>query len=86
MWGFWEKDHWKAAQGGHMIRADWTWRPAMTALDTLINKTWRTNVELKTNANGEIQIPAFFGKYQVTAGGKTQIVNHFAAGTVVRIR
>ena len=86
MWGFWEKDHWKAAQGGHMIHADWTWRPAMVAIDRLINKTWRTDEKLRTNAKGEVQIPAFFGNYSIQVGSKVRMTNHEAAGTVVRIR
>ena len=86
MWGFWEKDHWKASEGGHMIRADWTWRPAMTAIDTLINTRWKTNVEMKTDAHGEIKIPAFYGKYRITCANQTINVNHLAAGTVARIR
>ncbi|MEI7578230.1 MAG: endo-1,4-beta-xylanase [Armatimonadota bacterium] len=71
IWGFWENDHWKAAQGGHMVKADWTWRPAMNAIDRLINKDWKTSLSLKTDSKGFVRMRGFAGKYAVSVGGKS---------------
>lgn len=76
LWGFWEKSHWLANRGGHMINADWTWRPAMKSVERLITKEWRTNVTLKTNSKGQLIVPAFFGSYEANINGSKFIFNH----------
>ena len=42
-------------------------------LDELINKEWKTNLNLKTDKKGEIQFRGFYGKYKftITYNGKT---------------
>ncbi len=65
LWGFWENAHWLANRKGHFVNADWSWRPGMKVLDRLINKEWKTNVTLKTNAKGQVVVPAFYGDYVV---------------------
>jgi GH35 family endo-1,4-beta-xylanase len=66
-WGIWERDHWLADQGGHMVNADWTPRPAWTEYLKLVNQTWRTSATLKTNAQGAASFRGFYGSYRVTA-------------------
>lgn len=66
-WGIWERDHWLAEQGGHMVNADWSPRPAWTEYLKLVNQTWRTNASLKTNAQGAASFRGFYGAYRVTA-------------------
>lgn len=47
-------------------------KPAFHVLDQLINHDWKTNITLKTDANGKVSYRGFHGKYsiQVTAGSK----------------
>jgi endo-1,4-beta-xylanase len=85
LWGFWEKSHWLANRGGHMINADWNWRPAMKVIDQLITKDWRTNATLKTNSQGKISIPAFFGSYEVKINGRMIRVQHAKAKNALTI-
>ena len=41
-------------------------KPAYFALDELINKEWKTNVNVKTDQNGNISFRGFRGKYRLT--------------------
>jgi endo-1,4-beta-xylanase len=70
-WGFWEKAHWRGASAA-LYRADWTPRPAALAVEDLILKQWKTDVELSTNSKGKIRTRAFLGDYEilVSANGK----------------
>lgn len=89
LWGFWENAHWLANRKGHFVNADWTWRPGMKALDRLINKEWKTNVTLKTNAKGEVVVPAFYGDYKVevlTPKTKVTITGKHLKGTPLKAR
>ena len=63
--GFWEGDHPNALTGGALVRTDWSYRPAMEAWDNLIFKTWRTNLESTTDANGAAAPRGFYGTYKV---------------------
>ena len=74
MWGFWEKSHWLAKEGGAMIRADWSKRPAQLAYEDLVLKQWMTNTTSKTARDGVLQTRAFLGDYDVvvSANGKTK--------------
>lgn len=57
---------------GGLMRFDMTPKPAFYALDELINKTWRTNLDA-TAENGSLELKGFYGTYEVevTADGKT---------------
>jgi endo-1,4-beta-xylanase len=72
MWGFWEGSHWRANQGGHMFRRDWTKRPAATAYEDLVLNKWWTRANLKAASNGQAKTRAFYGTYAITAskGGR----------------
>lgn len=59
---------------GGLLRFDMTPKPAFAALDELINKTWRTNLDTVAE-NGALEMKGFYGTYEVevTANGKTAI-------------
>ena len=67
IWGFWEGAHWRANEGGAIIRRDWSLRPAAEAFDRLVNRTWRTNTTVQTSRTGQIGVSAFYGGYTVQA-------------------
>ncbi len=69
MWGFWEGANWIPQSS--LYKRDWTPTPAGEAYQFLIFKEWWTN---KTGLaiNGELSIPAFYGKYKITVDGKTK--------------
>lgn len=74
-WGIWERDHWLAEQGGHMVNADWTPRHAWTEYLKLVNQTWRTKASLKTSSQGGASFRGFHGSYRVTATVKGKKVS-----------
>ena len=41
-------------------------KPAYYALSELVEKEWKTNLELEPNANGEIKFRGFKGKYRIS--------------------
>lgn len=69
MWGFWEGANWIPQSS--LYKRDWSPTPAGEAYQFLIFKEWWTN---KTGLaiNGELLIPAFYGKYKITVDGKTK--------------
>lgn len=72
-WGFWEGAHWRAQEGGHLVRRDFSFRPAMDAYRDLVYKQWWTNAQGKTDARGSFSTRGFKGDYSLTvrANGKT---------------
>jgi GH35 family endo-1,4-beta-xylanase len=60
-------------QGG-LLDADFKPKPAYTALDQLINRDWKTQATLTTDAQGQAKFRGFHGTYRVTIeqGGKTK--------------
>ena len=73
MWGFWEGAHWRASEGGAMVRKDWSLRPAALMWENLVRKQWWTNLSVPTSANGTARARAFCGtvRVSVTGHGKT---------------
>lgn len=73
MWGFWEGAHWRAAEGGAMLRKDWSERPAAKAWDDLLFHQWWTNVSGPSDARGNYKNRAFYGTQRISAsmGGKS---------------
>jgi endo-1,4-beta-xylanase len=69
MWGFWEGANWIPQSS--LYKRDWTPTPAGEAYQFLIFDEWWTNV-YGTTKNGELSVPAFFGKYKITADGETK--------------
>jgi hypothetical protein len=72
MWGFWAGANWIPASS--LYRKDWSPTKAATAYQELIHKKWHTTVNGRTNREGTFTTPAFYGKYKITAGGKSRIV------------
>ena len=60
--------------GGGLADDDFNPKPAYKALDQLINHDWKTNLETKSDADGNVKFRGFHGRYeiQVTADGKTK--------------
>jgi len=73
MWGFWEGANWIPVSS--LYKRDWSPTPAAEAYKNLIFKEWWTREEGKVNRNGELSIPAYFGKYKVTVDGNTKTVD-----------
>ena len=72
MWGFWEGANWIPVSS--LYRRDWSPTPAATAYRDLIYKQWWTTWSGQADAQGRCEVPAFFGKHRVTAGGKDAVV------------
>jgi len=66
-WGFWDSRHWLPKAG--IFRADKSAKPAADSVYKLIHQTWTTNVNLKTDENGQISFRGFYGRYDVRAVG-----------------
>ncbi|MBR9999433.1 MAG: endo-1,4-beta-xylanase [Cyclobacteriaceae bacterium] len=82
MWGFWAGANWIPASS--LYRKDWTPTPAAEAYKELIFNEWWTREDGKSDSNGELSTPAFFGKYRVTVDGESREVNLTkAAGRLV---
>jgi len=73
MWGFWEKANWIPVSS--MYRADWTPTPTADAYRDLIFNEWWTNVSGKADRKGIFSTSAFYGKYKISAGNVTKIVD-----------
>lgn len=67
-WGFWEKANWIPASS--LYDKDWNPRPALKAYRDLVFGEWWTNLTVKVDDSGKIEIPAFFGDYLVRIGDK----------------
>ncbi len=61
---------------GALLRHDMSPKPAFYALDELINKTWRTNINDIAQVS-DYKMKGFYGEYEVkaTVNGKTTAVN-----------
>jgi GH35 family endo-1,4-beta-xylanase len=73
MWGFWEGANWIPVSS--LYRRDWSPTPAAEAYQNLVFKEWWTTETRKTDARGQCNVRAFFGKYRVTSGGKEMLVD-----------
>jgi GH35 family endo-1,4-beta-xylanase len=72
MWGFWEGANWIPQSS--LYRRDWSETPAAVAYRDLVFKQWWTSWRGRADAHGRCEVSAFFGKHQVTAGGKELVV------------
>jgi GH35 family endo-1,4-beta-xylanase len=73
MWGFWEGANWIPVSS--LFRRDWSPTPAGTAYRDLVFKQWWTNWRGQADAQGRCEVPAFFGRHRVIAGGKEKVVD-----------
>lgn len=72
MWGFWEGANWIPTSS--LYKKDWTPTPAADAYYDLIYKKWWTVESGVADNEGLFSISAFYGKYKVTVGNDTKIV------------
>ncbi len=72
MWGFWEGANWIPVSS--LYRRDWTPTPAAHAYRDLVYRQWWTNWTGKTDEQGRCEVRGFYGKYRVTAGGESKVV------------
>ena len=86
MWGFWEGANWIPVSS--LYRRDWSPTPAAQAYRDLVFKRWWTTWQGKADAQGKCEVPAFYGRHRVTAGGEEKVVSlkHSERGTVVSFR
>ncbi|GAB2595231.1 hypothetical protein GCM10027190_49400 [Spirosoma areae] len=70
-WGFWAGSHWLPMAA--LWNKDWTIRKHGKVYTDLVTKTWWTNLDAITAANGTCQVRGFCGDYdiRVTHQGKT---------------
>jgi endo-1,4-beta-xylanase len=87
LWAMWDGSTW--LKGGGIIREDWTPKPAYRVMDELINKTWKTRFDSRSDANGEVRFHGFHGDYEVTftsPKGKTSTTTlHLSRGSEARL-
>lgn len=50
-----------------LLRPDFSAKPAFDALDQLINKEWKTKLQLRSARHSEVKFQGFYGDYVVTA-------------------
>jgi endo-1,4-beta-xylanase len=87
-WGFWAGSHWWPDAA--LWDKDWNIRKHGQAYVDLVTKTWWTNFDGKTAADGSTKLRGFTGDYEVTVryNGKTttQKVSLSNAGNVLKIQ
>ena len=62
-WGFWEASHWKPDAA--MFRKDWTERPSAAVWREWVARQWRTQVDIRTGADGSAALRGHLGRYWV---------------------
>ncbi len=76
LWSYSDRGAWLGAPTG-ILNKDGIPKPAFTRLNRLINQTWRTNVELKTDNNGYAFVAnAYEGIYKIVIGNQTFVKKH----------
>ena len=73
MWGFWEGANWLPISS--LYRRDWTPTPAAEAYRNLVFKEWWTKTQQSADAQGQLEVRAFFGKHRISTDGKEVIVD-----------
>ena len=71
-WGFWEGHHWFPVAA--LWNRDWTLRPNGKVYTELVTKTWWTNFDGKTDANGVSKTRGFTGDYEIVVKLKDKTV------------
>ncbi len=84
MWGFWEGANWIPQSS--LYKRDWTSTPAEEAYHNLVYNEWWTKTNGKTDKNGKLKVPAFYGKYKITVNGKSKEVNLTKAGGKAEVK
>jgi len=63
MWGFWEGRHWRP--NGALWRRDFSIKPCGRVWKKLVFKTWWTDEQHTTDAEGACEVSAFLGDYEI---------------------
>lgn len=66
IWGLWEGEKGHLPEGA-FFRKDWSAKPAQKELEKLIKEKWWTHQTLSTNHQGEMNLRAFQGQYDIVA-------------------
>ena len=74
--------------GGGLVHFDMTKKPAYEALDRLINKEWKTNIDTSISG-GEYDFRGFYGEYEIElvtdAGVQKHTVTLTEDGSAVKL-
>lgn len=62
-WGFWEGDIWMSDAA--WFRKDWSEKPFATTYKDLVFNQWRTNIDSKTDKQGNFKTRGFLGNYKI---------------------
>jgi hypothetical protein len=68
-WDFTENDSY--IKGSALLNRDLSPKPAYRVLDQLINHDWKTQAQLRTDADGRAVVRGFFGGYDVRVDGSS---------------
>jgi GH35 family endo-1,4-beta-xylanase len=66
MWGFWAGAHWRPDAAPW--RKDFSLTPAGETFRRLVYKQWWTDLTVKAGPDGRVEVPAFYGDYELKAG------------------
>jgi len=83
LWGFWEKANWIPASS--LYRTDWSATPKAEAYRNLVFGKWWTNESGKADRNGIYSTRAFYGKYKITIGNVSKIVDFDQASGSIEV-
>jgi hypothetical protein len=72
MWGFWEGANWIPQSS--LYKRDWTPLPAAKAYEDLVLHRWWTRWSGTADAQGRVELRAFYGTHKVTVNGKETMV------------
>lgn len=74
LWGFWGRLHWLGDEASLLGPGLEPLEPAVR-LNRLLNETWKTRLESRTDDEGRVAFRGFFGEYEVRVG--EQVIGRF---------
>jgi endo-1,4-beta-xylanase len=75
-WGFSDRNIW--LPGGGLVDEEYNPKQVYKMLDNLINNTWKTEIKIKTDNQGNVSFRGFYGDYEIrlkSPDGKTHLYN-----------
>jgi endo-1,4-beta-xylanase len=82
-WGFWANAHWRKESA--FFDPEWTPTP-MGREWIKLSRKWRTDVQGKTDANGQLRVHGFLGSYTVKSGAAAKTFQHVPTGSAITLR
>lgn len=73
MWGFWERANWIPVSS--LYQRDWSPTPAAKAYRDLVFHEWWTDWEGTTDARGQCELRAFYGRHRISAAGHSKTID-----------